>query len=132
MSILGGLGQAVGLGGAIGNIQNINPTQLQQIAAQQNAYNQMMNNQIAMAQQGLQQGPMHSPRVFDPNKEEAYIIPLSQLITLWQAKYNDQWVNENEFLFGDCDKFFGPAYERLKANMKFERMAGWVRLKEDA
>lgn len=122
MSILGGLGQAVGLGGAIGNIQNINPTQLQQIAAQQNTYNQA----------GVQQGPMHSPRVFDPNKEEAYIIPLSQLVTLWQAKYNDQWVNENEFMFGDCDKFFGPAYERLKANMKFERMAGWVRLKEDA
>ena len=117
MSLLEGLGQAVGLGGAIGNIQNINPTQLQQIAAQQNAYNQ---------------AAVQRAHLFDPNKEEAYIIPLSQLVTLWQAKYNDQWVNENEFLFGNCDKFFGPAYERLKASMKFERMAGWVRLKEDA
>ena len=123
MSILGGLGQAVGLGGALGNAQNMSASQ----------YNQMMQQQqMAMAQQGLQQGPMHSPRVFDPNKEEAYIIPLSQLVTLWQAKYGDTWANENEFMFGDCDKFFGPAYERLKANMKFERMAGWVRLKEDA
>ena len=123
MSILGGLGQAVGLGGAIGNVQNMSASQYnqmlmkQQIAAQQNTYNQA----------GLQRD-----RLFDPNKEEAYIIPLSQLVTLWQAKYNDQWVNENEFLFGDCDKFYGPAYERLKANMKFERMAGWVRLREDA
>lgn len=122
MSLLGGLGQAVGLGGAIGNAQNMSASQ----------YNQMMNNQIAMAQQGMQQAAMHTPRVFDPNKEEAYIIPLSQLVTLWQAKYGDTWANENEFLFGDCDKFFGPAYERLKANMKFERMAGWVRLREDA
>jgi len=123
MSILGGLGQAVGLGGAIGNAQNMSAAQ----------YNQMMNNQIAMAQQNTHnQAGLQRDRLFDPNKEEAYIIPLSQLVTLWQAKYNDQWVNENEFLFGNCDKFFGPAYERLKANMKFERMAGWVRLKEDA
>ena len=123
MSILGGLGQAVGLGGAIGNAQNMSASQ----------YNQLMNNQIAMAQQNTHnRAGLQRDRLFDPNKEEAYIIPLSQLVTLWQAKYNDQWVNENEFLFGDCDKFFGPAYERLKANMKFERMAGWVRLKEDA
>ena len=123
MSILGGLGQAVGLGGAIGNAQNMTTAQ----------YNQMMNNQIAMAQQNTyNQAGLQRDRLFDPNKEEAYIIPLSQLVTLWQAKYNDQWVNENVFMFGNCDKFFGPAYERLKANMKFERMAGWVRLKEDA
>lgn len=124
MSLLGGLGQAYGLGGAIGNAQQMSPSQ----------YNQMMQQQqLAMAQQGAyNQAAMHNPRVFDPNKEEAYIIPLSQLVTLWQAKYGDTWANENEFMFGDCDKFFGPAYERLKANMKFEQMAGWVRLREDA
>ena len=124
MSLLGGLGQAVGLGGAIGGAQNMSASQ----------YNQMMQQQqMAMAQQSAYNQPaMRNPRVFDPNKEEAYIIPLSQLVTLWQAKYNDQWVNENEFMFGDCDRFFGAAYERLKANKKFERMSGWVRLKEDA
>lgn len=124
MSLFGGLGQAVGLGGALGNQQNMTASQ----------YNLMMQQQqLAMAQQGAyNQAAMHNPRVFDPNKEEAYIIPLSQLVTLWQAKYGDTWTNENEFMFGDCDKFFGPAYERLKANMKFERMAGWVRLREDA
>ena len=130
MSLFEGLGNAIGLG-TQGASNNMYGTAQNMTASQ---YNQMMQQQqMAMAQQGAyNQAAVQSYRVFDPNKEEAYIIPLSQLVTLWQAKYGDTWANENEFLFGDCDKFFGPAYERLKANMKFERMAGWVRLREDA
>lgn len=111
MSLLGGLGQAVGLGGAIGNIQNINPTQLQQIAAQRRV------------NVGLQ-----SPaKPFNPNEIEAYQIPLSQLVTLWQAKYGDKWVELREV---SDTEFFGHAADRLVRNALMEECRNWMRIKE--
>ena len=88
----------------------------------------MMNaqNQTQSAIQGAYAKQAKSS--FDPNKVEAYQVPLSQLITLWQAKFNDTWVDMGL----EHEAFWRAAYRRLENLDKFERAEGWVRLREDA
>jgi len=68
---------------------------------------------------------------FNPNNREAYMMPLSQLVTLWQAKYGDKWVVREGVL--EPETFFEDAYWRLRTNgLLEEAQDGWFRLKEDA
>lgn len=82
-------------------------------AVSQNVYNQMAK--------GVQANP------FNPNELEAYKISLSNLVTLWQAKFGDEWVQKfsEEFWYDACD--------RLKGAGKLEEVKHtWYRIKEDA
>ena len=71
---------------------------------------------------------------FDPNKREAYIMPLSQLVTIWQAKYGDQWIQKDLLpIVQESAQFFQDAYWRLRRNDLMEETDdGWYRLKENA
>jgi hypothetical protein len=71
---------------------------------------------------------------FDPNKREAYMMPLSQLVTIWQAKYGDQWVQTDLLpVVQESAMFFQDAFWRLRNNgLLEEAQDNWFRLKEDA
>lgn len=127
-----GIGAAQGLLGS-GGMQGMTLEELQhqQLANeyQQALAQSMMNTKQAVAQQVYKgQGVHATTRVkpFNPNEDAAYNIPLSQLITLWQANYGDQWVERFD------DDFWASARMRLHANDKLEATSGWYRIKEDA
>ena len=69
---------------------------------------------------------------FNPNSHEAWSIPLSQLVNLWQAKFGDVWVDVSDL----DDDFWPEASARLHLNYKMETYdrenTPWARLKEDA
>jgi len=71
---------------------------------------------------------------FNPNKREAYMMPLSQLVTIWQAKYGDQWIQKDLLpIVQESAQFFQDAYWRLRRNDLMEEADdGWYRLKENA
>ena len=123
-SMLGGAAQ--GLGGSL--LQQQQEDMLAQ--KYQSALAQsMMNTKQAVAQTILgQQNSVYARSAFDPNALEAYQIPLSQLITLWQAKFNDTWVDMGI----EHESFWRHAHRRLSNADKFENVEGWVRLLEDA
>lgn len=82
-------------------------------AVSQNVYNQMAR------------GPQAVP--FNPNEIEAYKISLSNLVTLWRARFGDEWVCNVD------EDFWRDAYPRLECNGKLENARGnWFRIKEDA
>lgn len=87
----------------------------------------MMNTQQA-ASQAIMKGAYAKKSSFDPNKEEAFQVPMSQLVTLWQAKFNDTWVDMGI----EHEKFWHQAWRRLNNADMFETVEGWVRLREDA
>ncbi len=131
-SMLGGAAQ--GLGGGLQNAAQQAPESLleQQMRAQlaqqyTSALGQsMINTKNTVAQQTLQ--GVYARSAFDPNASEAYQIPLSQLVTLWQAKFNDVWVDMGI----EHETFWRHAHRRLSNAHKFENAEGWVRLLEDA
>ena len=97
--------------------------------AAQNQYSQnlaqsMVNTKSAMLQNAYNQAQTTKP--FNPNEQGAFKIPLSQLVTLWQAKYGDEWVEVFE------DEFWSDAMSRLKVADKLENTRHWFRIKEDA
>jgi hypothetical protein len=120
-SLLGNAAQ--GLGGSLLQQQqeDMLAHKYQQALAQS-----MVNTKNAVAQQTLQ--GVYARSAFDPNASEAYQIPLSQLITLWQAKFNDTWVDMGI----EHESFWRHAHRRLQNADKFEHVEGWVRLLEDA
>lgn len=67
------------------------------------------------------------PPPLDPNTIEAFAIPMSRLVMMWQARYGDTWVNAAVPL---DDSFYSKACQRLHNASMFERFEGWVRLKE--
>ena len=71
-------------------------------------------------------------KAINPNTHEAWSIPLSQLVNLWQAKYGDKWIDVSDL----DDEFWPEASARLHTNHKFETLdrdnTPWARLKEDA
>lgn len=71
-------------------------------------------------------------KTINPNTHEAWSIPLSQLVNLWQAKYGDKWVDVSDL----DDDFWPEASARLHRNNKMEACDNdstpWARLKEDA
>ena len=86
----------------------------------------MINTKNTVAQQAMQ--GVYARSAFDPNKSEAFQVPLSQLVTLWQAKFNDTWVDMGI----EHEDFWRQAHRRLQNADKFEHVEGWVRLVEDA
>ncbi len=66
----------------------------------------------------------------DPNKREAFQIPLSQLVTMWQVKHGDQWVDGSQPM-QEGEDFYADAFTRLQRNELFEQIDGYVRLKEN-
>lgn len=82
------------------------------------AYNQhVAHQQMAGARRSVD-------KIFDPNESAAYKMPLSELVTLWQAKYGDMWVCKFD------SNFWVDACSRMTALGMFEKVNGWVRLKE--
>lgn len=99
----------------------------QHLAMQANVYSQ----QLAQSMLNTKNAVSHSIyqkaiKPFNPNEQEAYKIPLSNLVTLWQAKYGDEWV---EIL---TEEFWRDALNRLTNAKKLEHANGWHRIKEDA
>ena len=95
-------------------------------AAQNASAMQSMYNRAHM-----RKGP---PVVDNPNKREAYIVPLSTLANMWRAKYGDLWVDVSEI----DDEFWADASLRLHRNKLMEEIefresnTPWARLREDA
>jgi hypothetical protein len=101
----------------------------QKYAAQANVYSQQLANSMAQTKQAALMGAYAKQaaiKPFNPNELEAYKIPLSNLVTLWQAKYGDEWVDKFD------DSFWNDACDRLDRNGKLENAKGaWFRIKED-
>ena len=57
----------------------------------------------------------------------------STLVPLWRAKYGDQWVQRKDFDYTRTEdqKLYAGVLHRLEMADYFERVDGWVRLKED-
>ena len=72
--------------------------------------------------------------VDDPNKREAYAIPLSRLADMWRIKFEDKWVDVSEL----DEEFWADASGRLHRNKLMEEVefngsnTPWARLKENA
>lgn len=72
--------------------------------------------------------------VDDPNKREAYAIPLSRLVDMWRIKFEDKWIDVSEL----DEEFWSDASGRLHRNKLMEEVefngsnTPWARLKEDA
>ena len=142
MSVLGGLANAIGLGGIANNaaqglqggayqgqgLMGAQPGAIlgspyqAQTATGQNLLMQAYN-QAKLAQQ-------REIDEFDPNKHEAWAMPMSALINLWRAKFLDEWVIVRTH---EMEPFWQAGFTRLNRANKFEEAPGqWVRLKEDA
>lgn len=98
-----------------------------QLGAQQGA--QQAYNQ-AMQQKVMNQAIKPLPR-FDPNKSEAFQIPLSQAVTMWQVKHGEKWFDAHEPKTPIVDDFYADVFGRLKKAELFESIDGWYRLKEN-
>lgn len=78
--------------------------------------------------------PYTAMKVNDPNKREAYSIPLSTLVNAWRVKFGDLWIDVSEL----DDEFWLDASSRLHRNKLMEEVefresnTPWARLKEDA
>jgi hypothetical protein len=70
---------------------------------------------------------------FNPNNDPVYSIPLSELVNLWRARYEDMWVDVSEIE----EEFWEAASSRLHQNHMMETInhhsdtTPWSRLKED-
>lgn len=73
-----------------------------------------------------------SSSVDDPNKREAYAIPLSRLVAMWRARFGDTWIDVSEL----DEEFWMDASSRLHRNKLMEELefrnsnTPWARLKE--
>lgn len=93
----------------------------------------------AYAGQGMYYGQAVTPHikkasssVDDPNKREAYAIPLSRLVAMWRARFGDTWIDVSEL----DEEFWMDASSRLHRNKLMEELefrnnnTPWARLKE--
>lgn len=84
-------------------------------------------NQLLQAYQAAQTRAQGTTTAINPNEIEAYQIPLSTLVNMWRAKFNDEWTMEHLLK----DAFYKHGFVRLLENNLFERSpGGWMRLKE--
>ena len=102
------------------------------------AQNSVLGQQQYASHQGLggqvkQMGrPKQPPPRFNPNDNEAFQIPMSQLVTMWRLKYGDSWHDGQQTRSEMMKDFYDAAFERLNRAQLFESFEGWYRLKEDA
>lgn len=106
--------------------------QMQKMQMQNAAMNRGLMNANVLGQGAYIRGTLPGAAVqpkerFDPNKHEAFMIPLSQLVTMWRLKYGDEWLDASMVHDGS---FYAHACTRLNNNDMFENANGWVRLKE--
>ena len=88
---------------------------------------QAYNSLIGM---GAQKPTRPVPR-FDPNTSEAFQIPLSQAITMWQVKHGDKWFDGHQPRPEEGKDFYADVFARIKKEGLFENIDGWFRLKEN-
>jgi hypothetical protein len=104
-------------------------------AREQQALNQIAMNSAAMnmnSSPGTLGGYGQQKKArFNPNSREAFQIPLSQLVTMWQIKHGDQWVEADAPIAPNDDPFYIDGLRRLLKAELFEEYNGWVRLKEN-
>jgi hypothetical protein len=125
MSLLNNVFGSPGIGAATNAAQGLIGQSYQDQLAQQytNGLAQsMIGTQQAIAG-GLYQRAM---KPFNPNEQPAYQSSMSNLVTLWNAKYGDTWVEKFD------EDFWIDAVARLNAVGKLEKAGGWYRIKEDA
>ena len=92
-------------------------------------YSAALSNSMAQTKQAMAQSIQGADRNrIDPNKSEAFQIPLSQLVTMWQVRFGDEWLDDDQKL---DDPFYRHAKHRLDHNGLFERFDGYLRLKEN-
>lgn len=129
MSVLGGLANAIGLGDYAA--QQSQGTAGLQGVIQGGAYHGQFQN--SLLHQQYNQAKLAQQREiddFDPNKNEAWAMPMSALVNLWRAKFLDEWVIVRSY---EMEPFWQAGFMRLHRANKFEESPGqWVRLKEDA
>lgn len=93
-----------------------------------NTYGSGLGAQLGSTHQAYTQAVKPLPR-FDPNKSEAYLIPLSQAVTMWQVKHGDKWYDGQAPR--PAEDFYSDVFGRLKKADLFESIDGWYRLKEN-
>lgn len=97
---------------------------LAQESWKQQAYAAMQNSQLG-ASLGAAQGMDPNPRP-NPNEVPAYSMKLRDLVTLWEAKFGESWVDVKELRE---DAFWIKAIDRMGAAGLFEVTGGYYRLK---
>lgn len=104
---------------------------MQAVQAQMMQHSAMLNSSPGTLGGYGQQQSAKQRDIFNPNKREAFQIPLSQLVTMWQAKHGDQWVHADAPILPTDDQFYVDGLRRLLNEELFEHYNGWVRLKEN-
>ena len=109
-----------------------NPAQAMQEAQMSQRYTNHLAQAMGATKNVITQSLFTQKTGFNPNTHEAWSIPLSQLVNLWQAKYGDTWVDVSDL----DDDFWPEASARLHLNYKMETYdrenTPWARLREDA
>jgi len=110
-----------------------NPAQAMQEAQMSQRYTNHLAQAMGATKQAVTTHIYQNQKTgFNPNTHEAWSIPLSQLVNLWQAKYGDTWIDVSDL----DDAFWPEASARLHMNNKMEAYdrdsTPWARLKEDA
>lgn len=93
-----------------------------------NTYGSGLGAQPGSTHQAYNQAIKPLPR-FDPNKSEAFQIPLSQAVTMWQVKHGDSWYDGQTPR--PAEDFYSDVFDRIKKAGLFESIDGWYRLKEN-
>lgn len=97
---------------------------------QSNALQNMFG--ASQAQTGSSHIRKGTSSVDDPNKREAYAMPLSRLADMWRARFGDTWIDVSEL----DEEFWMDASSRLHRNKLMEELefrnsnTPWARLKE--
>lgn len=116
---------AQGLQGAIGGAQQAHNMAAQaapgswstttggQIAAQQQAYNNMLaqSNAYGSTQTRTVANDIHTTATSKELEHEAYNVSVENLINLWVTRWGNEWADLSEI---ENDEFFKLAYRRLK------------------
>jgi hypothetical protein len=118
--VLGGQGGIAAASNSLGQIKECTEDELQRqyLAMQANVYSQ----QLAQSMMNAKQAAINP---FNPNGNAAYTMSMSNLSTLWRAKYGDEWVEVFD------EDFWRDARARMSKAGMFEEAHGWFRLKED-
>lgn len=114
--LLGGLGSNVGTvqPGAYQNVAQQNPYSQQQLAASNTGItlNTNVNTNAIWSTQGIK--TLNEQDL----KHDAMLAPLSALVDMWMARWQGEWVSENEF---QEDDFWRLALIRLVGANKLEK-----------
>lgn len=68
----------------------------------------------------------------DPNRIASMTMPLTALVDLWRVKWGDTWLHDRQLPPAEDLDLWSMAAVRLHANSKFEIVASYFRLREDA